>query len=428
MADSFKAEVFQNQYLPKGADEVHAIMTVTAAVSDETTAAGPSVNGGRLFGIICDTSGSMEGEKLVAAKGAMIQLIHLLPEDCGFFVVLGDSEAHTVCPLAIATQEAKVRAITRIRDVKASGATFISKWLNAALEQFRFAPTALKQAVLLTDGQNDKNDEKTLQFALTKCEGMFQCDCRGIGTDWKVDELRRIANTLLGTYDIIVTPDQIKSDFETILGKAMSKTAGDVMLRLWTPVGANILFCKEVSPQILDLSNRYRQVKPQLREYPTGAWGKNEVRDFHFAIKVKPGEVGDEVLAGRASLVYTIDNVEQKAAEARILAVWTDDEAKSAKIDNVVAHYTGQSELAESIRMGLEARSRGNVEQATALLGKAVQMANQTGNDATAKLLRNVVDVQDAETGTVKLKAQVAKEDEMALDTRSTKTTRLPKS
>jgi hypothetical protein len=55
-------------------------------------------------------------------------------------------------------------------------------------------------------------------------------------------------------------------------------------------------------------------------------------------------------------------------------------------------------------------------------------MANQTGNDATAKLLRNVVDVQDAETGTVKLKAQVAKEDEMALDTRSTKTTRLTKS
>jgi hypothetical protein len=183
-----------------------------------------------------------------------------------------------------------------------------------------------------------------------------------------------------------------------------------------------------VSPHILDLSNRFRQVKPQLREYPTGAWAKNEVRDFHFAIKVKSGEIGDEVLAGRASLVYTIDGAEKKAAEARILAVWTDDETKSAKIDNVVAHYTGQSELAESIRHGLEARSRGDVEQATALLGKAVQMANETGNDATAKLLRNVVDVQNAETGTVKLKAQVAKEDEMALDTRSTKTTRLPRS
>ena len=428
MVGSFKAEVFQNQYLPQGADEVHAIMTVTAMGEAAAPVVPSAAPGGRLFGIICDTSGSMEGEKLVAAKGAMIQLIHLLPEDCGFFVVLGDSDAHTVCPLAVATQEAKIQAITRIRDVKAVGATFISKWLDAALEQFRFAPSALKQAVLLTDGQNDKNDSKALEYQLKKCEGVFQCDCRGVGTDWKVDELRRIANTLLGTTDIIVRPEQIKADFENILGKAMAKTAGDVMLRLWTPVGADILFCKEVSPQILDLSTRFRQVKPQVREYPTGAWAKNEVRDFHFAIKVKPGNVGDEVLAGRASLVYTIDNVEQKAAEARILAVWTDDEAKSAKIDNVVAHYTGQSELAESIRKGLDARSRGDVEQATALLGKAVQMASQTGNDATAKLLRNVVDVQDAETGTVRLKAQVAKEDEMALDTRSTKTTRLPKS
>jgi hypothetical protein len=426
MVDSFKAEVFQNQYLPKGAEEVHAIMTVTA-MGGATPEVRVSPQGGRLFGIICDISGSMEGEKLVSAKGAMIQLIHLLPEDCAFFVVLGEGEAHTVCPMALATQDAKVRAITRIRDVKASGATVISKWLTAALDQFRYAPNALRQAVLLTDGKNDKNDVKPLQEALKKCEGVFQCDCRGVGTDWKVDELRRIANTLLGTTDIVMKPEQIKSDFEAILGKAMAKTAGDVMLRLWTPVGADILYCKEVSPQILDLSNRFRQVKTQLREYPTGAWAKNEVRDFHFAIRVKPGDVGDEVLAGRASLVYTIGDVEQKAAEARILAIWTDDEAKSAKIDNVVAHYTGQSELAESIRQGLEARSRGDVEQATALLGKAVQVAHQTGNDATEKLLRNVVDVQDADAGTVRLRAQVAKEDEMALDTRSTKTTRLPK-
>jgi len=426
MADSFKAEVFQNQYLSKGADEVHAIMTVTAVEGASGAATQPTA-GGRLFGIICDVSGSMEGEKLIAAKNAMIQLIHLLPEDCGFFIVLGEGEAHTVCELALATQEAKVRAITKVRDVKAAGATFISKWLLAALQQFRLAPNALKQAVLLTDGQNDKKDENALKNALQICEGAFQCDCRGIGTDWKVAELRRIADTLLGNADIIMHPTQIKSDFTTILGKAMSKTAADVMLRLWTPVGADILFCKEVSPHILDLSNRFRQVKPQVREYPTGAWGKDEVRDFHFAIKVKPGEVGDEVLAGRASLVYTVGDTEQKAAEARILAIWTDDEAKSAKIDNVVAHYTGQTELAESIRKGLEARSRGDVEQATALLGKAVQVAHQTGNEATEKLLRNVVDVQDPDSGTVRLKAEVAKEDEMALDTRSTKTTRLPK-
>jgi hypothetical protein len=65
------------------------------------------------------------------------------------------------------------------------------------------------------------------------------------------------------------------------------------------------------------------------------------------------------------------------------------------------------------------------LDQATALLGKAVRVAHASGNEATAKLLRGVVDVQNAETGTVRLRADVAKEDEMALNTRSTKTTRV---
>jgi hypothetical protein len=142
---------------------------------------------------------------------------------------------------------------------------------------------------------------------------------------------------------------------------------------------------------------------------------------------VNPGAVGDEVLAGRASLVYTSQGVENKSAETRILAVWTDDEAKSTKINRVVAHYTGQAELAQSIQEGLDARAQGDVDKATALLGKAVKIAQQSGNEATAKLLRRVVDVQDADTGTVRLKQTVAKEDSMALETRSTKTARIVK-
>ena len=59
------------------------------------------------------------------------------------------------------------------------------------------------------------------------------------------------------------------------------------------------------------------------------------------------------------------------------------------------------------------------------LLGRAVQIAHESGNEGTAKLLRNVVEVEDASSGTVRLKRSVSKEDEMMLETRSTKTTRV---
>ena len=131
------------------------------------------------------------------------------------------------------------------------------------------------------------------------------------------------------------------------------------------------------------------------------------------------------MLAGRASLVYVQNGAEVKIAESKILAIWTDDELRSAKIDRTVAHYTGQAELAQSIQEGLEARTKGNLDVATAKLSRAVQLAHESGNDATTKLLRQVVDIDDASTGTIRIKRSVQKEDEMALETRSTKTTRI---
>lgn len=425
MPTQFKAEVFQNQFLPESAKEVHAIMTVTAE-GVEGVAATPS--GGRLFGVICDTSGSMHGQKIHAAKSAIAKIVNMLPEDSFFFVVSGSTSARVIFPVSNATPANKERAIASIKAIDAGGGTIISTWLAEALEQFKKMPNAVRQALLLTDGQNDSSDENRLTSVLQLCEGVFQCDCRGVGTDWRVKQLQQISNKLLGTTDIIPNAAMIEADFRAILEKAMSKDVSDVAMRLWTPQGAKILFCKQVSPDIVDLTNRAKLVKPQVLDYPTGAWGKSESRDFHFCIEVQPGNVGDEMLAGRASLIYTVNGVENKVAEARILAIWTDDDAKSTKIDRRVAHYTGQAELAQSIQEGLEARAKGNIEVATAKLGKAVKLAHDSGNEATAKLLKTVVDIQDAPTGTVRLKREVAKEDEMALETRSTKTTRIPKS
>ncbi|MFM7405823.1 MAG: vWA domain-containing protein [Cuspidothrix sp.] len=349
MFNQFKAEVFQNQFLPEGAKEVHAIMTVSTEPGsgiEKPIASGNS----RLFGIICDTSGSMGGGKIQAAKEAIIKIINLLPENSHFFIVTGASKAKVVVPVSPANQKQKELAISSVKAGVANGGTLMSTWLIEALEQFQKMPNAIRQALLLTDGQNDISDQFKLEQILEQCEGVFQCDCRGVGTDWRVNQLKKIANKLLGTTDIIPNPTMIESDFRGILEKAMSKEISDVSMRLWRPQGATVLFCKQVSPEIVDLTHHAKTIKPQILDYPTGSWGSNESRDYHFCIQVNPGNVGDEMLAGRASLIYTIDGLETKITEAKILALWTDDDAKSTKIDRRVAHYTGQAELAESIQ------------------------------------------------------------------------------
>jgi len=408
-----------------GASEVHAIMTVAVDGAPGPVA---GIGSGKMFGILCDVSGSMSGEKMHAAKDALSKLVQLLPEDIYFFVVAGSAVGQLVFPAQLATADNKSRAMIAIRGMAAEGGTVISTWLEQALGQFQRQQGGVKQALLITDGQNDETDARRLDQMIENCRGVFQCDCRGVGTDWDVPQLKKIGTKLLGTVDIIAKPNEMDADFKLILAHAMAKSVGEANVRLWTPVGAKILFCKQVSPEIADLTQLGRTVKQQVTDFPTGSWSGSESRDYHFAIEVKPGSVGDEMLAGRASLVVVESGNETKVAEARILAIWTDDEAKSTRIERHVAHYTGQADLAQSIQDGLEARVRGDSDKATALLGKAVKIAHESGNEATAKLLRTVVDVDDAATGTVRLRRGVAKEDEMALETRSTKTKRVQKS
>ena len=138
---------------------------------------------------------------------------------------------------------------------------------------------------------------------------------------------------------------------------------------------------------------------------------------------VPAGGLGEEMLAARVSLV----SQETVLAQGRILATWTDDTALSTRINERVAHYSGQAELASAIQEGLAARDAGDVDTATAKLGRAVQLATESGHADTAKLLEKVVDVIDPSTGTVRLKKQAAAVDAEMAAVRSVRTVRVRK-
>jgi hypothetical protein len=132
------------------------------------------------------------------------------------------------------------------------------------------------------------------------------------------------------------------------------------------------------------------------------------------------------MLAARVSLVQESELGPQTLAQGLVKATWTEDERMSTRINRHVAHYTGQEELAQAIQDGIEARQAGDEKKATDRLGRAAALAHESGHEESARLLAKVVDF-DPVTGTVRLKPKVADADEMALDTRSTKTVRVKK-
>ncbi|HEV2784264.1 MAG TPA: VWA domain-containing protein [Actinophytocola sp.] len=422
----FRVEVYQNEYLPAGAREVNAIVTVTATGggTEGSASAAPAA----AVVIIVDTSGSMHvpPTKLSSAKAATNAAIDTLREGVRFAVVSGTETARLVYPrpggMVQANARTRAEAKEAVGTLRAHGGTAIGQWLRLADNLLANHPDALRHAILLTDGQNMHETPRQLARVLRDVTGHFVCDCRGVGTDWQVAELRQIADTLLGTVDIIPEPAGLEADFRAMAERAMGKAVADVALRLWTPQGATVKFVKQVEPALADLTHRRTESAPRSGDYPTGSWGA-ESRDYHVCIEVNPANVGDRMLAGRVSMV--VPGAEQVLGKGQILAVWTEDEALSTKINPAVAHYTGQAELASAIQEGLEARKAGDVERATAKLGRAVALATESGHEDTAKLLARVVDIEDPVTGTVRLRRAVDTVDEMTLDTRSTVTKRV---
>ena len=108
-----------------------------------------------------------------------------------------------------------------------------------------------------------------------------------------------------------------------------------------------------------------------------------------------------------------------------MFATWTDDHALFAAIDPWVAHYNGQEELATAIQQGIAARDAGDIRTATAMLGRAAQLAAETGREDTAALLGRLVEVIDIRSGDVRLRQGVAGVDAEMANVRSVRTIRI---
>ncbi|MFC9337762.1 VWA domain-containing protein [Streptomyces sp. NPDC057020] len=431
----FSVDVYQNEFLPEGGRDVSAIVTVTSTGGGTTGRQPLARAGGGTAGVVImvDCSGSMDypATKMRGAREATAAAVDTLRDGTAFAVVAGTHVAKEVYPgnggLAVADARTRAEAKESLRRLSAGGGTAIGTWLRLADRLLSSSDhLTIRHGILLTDGRNEHESPEELRSALDACAGRFTCDARGVGTDWEVKEVTGIASALLGSADIVADPAGLAADFTTMMEQAMGKGVADVVLRLWTPVGVEIAYVKQVAPTVEDLTGRRTEAGPRAGDYPTGSWG-DESRDYHVSVRVPQAAIGQEMLAARVSLIAPdpLGGDPKPLSQGLVRAVWTDDLAMSTSINPQVAHYTGQAELADVIQQGLDARKSGDHDGATAKLGRAVQLAAASGNADTAKLLSKVVDVVDAATGTVRLKAKVAEADEMTLETRSTKTVRV---
>jgi len=415
----FLIEGFFNPYLVSGQTRLDAVLTIRSNKLVQATA---STRGRRVIGFVLDISGSMDGQKLAQAKLAARRGLDLLSEDIWFFVVTFSGDAALVVKACQATRVNKAAAHQEIQALSAGGPTAMSKGLSLALLQVQSCNAEIASVYFQTDGDNSRDDADRLKRTIEQCKGVFQCDCRGIGTDWKPAELRLIAQALLGTADAVTDPNGLEEDLRAFLSRSMDKDVGGATLRLWSPKVVQVALVKQMSPDILDLMPLAKRVDEKTLDIPLGSWG-NEARDYQLVFELPQGEIGDEMLACRPSIVLSGPQGETMVPCEPIAVQWSTDDSLTTRISKEVAHYTGQTELADSIQEGMEAKNRGDEDKATRLLGRAAQLAAESGNEEVTRRLRKVVELVDARAGTIRLR-KTDKAADMELELGGTRTVR----
>jgi hypothetical protein len=411
----FRIETFLNQYLPPGGRRADAVFSLSA----EGAAAAAPVK--RLVGLIADKSGSMSGDKMAALKHALRVAVDQM-DGVEAFVLAFDGKPRLVLEPTRMDAAGRRTAHAAIQRLEAAGGTVMSLALATARSIFQTRPGALCQAIMLTDGQNDMGDAERLEAELQACAGVFQADCRGVGTDWSPAQLRAIAGHLLGTAQLIADPYGLAQDFRDTLAAAMAKSAADVRLRLWMPKNARLAAVKQAFPTEIDLTGKVRPVDQRAVDIPLGAWGEG-TQDYFATFEVTPLGLGEQMLVCRPSIVWR-DPVagDVSAPGGNVTVSWSTDAGLTTRIDPQVAHYTGQADKARAIQEGLEAMERHDDAAATLHLGRALDLAEKSGDAETTRRLREVVEADAG--GTLRLRRGAAKVAVMDLDVGSTRTVR----
>ncbi|MDR3070291.1 MAG: VWA domain-containing protein [Propionibacteriaceae bacterium] len=316
MAEFF-SEVFQNEYLPEGGTDVNAVVAIKRS---QTTADALSWAAGEI--IVVDSSASMNGKNYAAAKHAAAAAIDQIPDGVAFALVKGTHRAYLAYPkvshgpgMTVMSSTAREEAKQALADLRPDGGTAIGTWLK--LSKALFESTSIdnpRHVLIFTDGGNHNETPAQLNQALSSCTGFFTTDWLTLGKPNDLKETGVICAALGGKVTELPPPEQLGALLALILRQHSHAIAAQTHLQVWTPLGAQLLYLRQVSPDLKDLSGN---TDGQNVTFEVPDWVVEE-REYHLGVRLPPQALGREQMAARVSLRRGSEVLTQ----SRVLAKW----------------------------------------------------------------------------------------------------------
>ncbi len=291
--------------------------------------------------LVIDTSGSMEGAKIVDARRAARQALDEMEADDLVSVVRFSSDAEVLVPLG-RVAEVRDRARAAVAGLRASGNTNISRAVEAATREVAKAgPDRSTRVALVTDGRDTSGAPRGTAADVARREASrgVTVSTLGIGTDYDDAYLSDLASAGHGNYEFMRDASALGRFLSRELREAARTTATRVAIELDLPDGARIhgVWGATVDGSRLSL----------------GALFAGDERRVVVPIDVPAGSAGSRLRFGARASWLDSDGHAIELRTERLEVVVTDDqrdvdEARDARVHAAVTSVTASRREAEA--------------------------------------------------------------------------------
>lgn len=230
---SLSARLTQDKIYIGGDGTATMALTLAAAMPDSGDAAAQSVD----LVIVLDRSGSMGGDKMHNALGAIRGLLDRLTPADRFALVTYASDVRMESGLLPVTPANRERLAATVNRVRAGGGTNLGGGLRMGIDTLRSAETTkgVSRVVLISDGLANEGivDPGVLgRMASEATEHRLSVSTVGVGADFNEQLMTSLADRGTGAYYFLDRPDAFASVFESAFREARQTVASGVEIRV----------------------------------------------------------------------------------------------------------------------------------------------------------------------------------------------------
>ncbi len=308
--------------------------------------------------LVLDKSGSMRGDRIVAARNAAHMIIERLHRDDIMALISYDSEVTIISPATKANNTTQLTQ--RINQLRANGNTALYAGVRQGAEEVQkfLDKRHINRVILLSDGQANVGPSSVAELSKLgqQIGGKgISVTTLGLGDGYNEDLMSQLANYSDGNHAFIAEPNDLVAIFKAEFGDASTVIANDIHISIDCALGVRPL-------QVL---GREAEIKQQSIHIRLNQMTADTEKFVILELEVPAGTVGTQRPLLESKMDYfDLGQQKNQQQQAKLQLSFADKEQVDTDVMSAAVGLLANQMTKEAVKL----RDKGQVEAAKGLL------------------------------------------------------------